>query len=168
MARFNTRRRQREVGARVGVNRRVLHRDRREPERILRHRVTQYNHIEMQIKWRGFPVDASTWVPEGALRANVGAYYTDVLDDYYRGPAEFEPHMLLGHRIVHTIDLENILQLLVQWKGYPEPTWEPASALTTCNEVQMDYYRDKHWAPMSPEFAQYFQEQMDIDGGAHS
>ena len=129
-----------------------------EPERILRHRVSQYNLIELHIKWRGFPINASTWEPASALQA-----CPDVLDNYYRGPVEFEPHMLLGHRFVHTVDLENLLQLRVLWKGYAEETWEPVSALATCKEVQMDYYRDKPWAPMSPEFAQYFQEQMDID-----
>jgi hypothetical protein len=156
-----------------------------EPERILSHRVSQYNLIELHIKWRGFPINASTWEPLSALRDCPG-----VLDNYYRGPVEFEPHMILGHRIVHTVDLhdpsddsdlhdpseesalhrivhtddlENLLQLRVRWKGYAEETWEPVSALATCKEVQMDYYRDKPWAPMSPEFAQYFQEQMDIE-----
>ena len=128
-----------------------------EPERILRHRVSQYNLIELHIKWRGFPINASTWEPASALLT-----CPDVLENYYRGPVEFEPHMILHHRVVYTIDLDEILQLCVLWKGFPEPTWETASSLTTCTEVQLDYYRDKHWAPMSPEFAQYFQEKMGL------
>ena len=124
-----------------------------EPQKVLGHRVSQNDLLEFHIQWKGFTTDEATWEPASALVA-----CTDVLDEYYSGPVEFEPERILGYRKVYNFELHNVLHLHVLWKGFPltEATWEPASALAACTDVQMEYYREKPLAPMSLEFEQYY------------
>ena len=126
-----------------------------EPQKILGHRVSQNNLLELHVLWKGFPIDEATWEPASALVA-----CTDVLDEYYSGPVEFEPEKILGYRRVYNLELHNVLHLHVLWKGFPidEATWEPASALAACTDVQMEYYSGKPGAPMSLEFEQHYNE----------
>ena len=127
-----------------------------EPQKVLGHRVSQNDLLEFHIQWKGFTTDEATWEPASALVA-----CTDVLDEYYSGPVEFEPERILGYRKVYNLELHNVLHLHVLWKGFPrtEATWEPASALAACTDVQMEYYREKPLAPMSLEFEQYYNEE---------
>jgi hypothetical protein len=125
-----------------------------EPEGILDHRVLDNNLLEVRVLWKGYSVDEATWEPASALVA-----CTDVLEEYYGSRVDFEPQHILGHRWVHIVCTdENRLELLVQWKGFRFPTWEPAAALAACTDVQLDYYAENEHAPMSIEFRQYLNE----------
>ena len=128
-----------------------------EPEGILEHRVLDSNLLEVRVKWKGYSVEEATWEPASALVA-----CTDVLEEYYGGLVDFEPKQILGYRFEQKQTLgcckseDSVLELLVLWKGFRNPTWEPASALAACTEVQLDYYAENVHAPMSLEFKQYF------------
>ncbi|GJD05421.1 chromo domain-containing protein [Colletotrichum higginsianum IMI 349063] len=110
--------------------------------------------ILLHVLWRGYPATAATWEDEHQLcREALSA----VLDYWAKFPggrtealgrdpadagATWEVQRILQHR--KTRGRKPIMQLRVQWQGYPpsEATWEPEAAIKDAvPEMVREYWR---------------------------